>query len=137
MPPRAKGRFAPNREPRKAFTNIEEKPIFACENVYTTDFFNTILSCKNSILSGLTTDLTTSIRSISDVIQRVYALQKTPKINIFHTSGCGAVGSARRLGRRCRRFESCHSDQNRGFDRKIKAVRGILAAFFIVLSQKN
>ena len=26
-------------------------------------------------------------------------------------SGCGAVGSARRLGRRCRRFESCHSDQ--------------------------
>ena len=27
------------------------------------------------------------------------------------TPGCGAVGSARRLGRRCRRFESCHSDQ--------------------------
>ena len=25
-------------------------------------------------------------------------------------AGCGAVGSARRLGRRCRRFESCHSD---------------------------
>lgn len=25
-------------------------------------------------------------------------------------SGCGAVGSARRLGRRCRRFEPCHSD---------------------------
>ena len=26
-------------------------------------------------------------------------------------SGCGAAGSARRLGRRCRRFESCHSDE--------------------------
>ena len=31
-------------------------------------------------------------------------------------SGCSAVGSARGLGPRCRRFESCHSDQN--FDRK-------------------
>ena len=27
-------------------------------------------------------------------------------------SGCGAVGSARALGARCRRFKSCHSDQN-------------------------
>ena len=26
-------------------------------------------------------------------------------------SGCSAVGSARGLGPRCRRFESCHSDQ--------------------------
>ncbi len=26
--------------------------------------------------------------------------------------GCSAVGSARALGARCRRFESCHSDQN-------------------------
>ena len=45
----------------------------------------------------LTTDLTT--------------YGKTAKIEYFFLSGCGAVGSARRLGRRCRRFESCHSDQ--------------------------
>ncbi len=31
-------------------------------------------------------------------------------------SGCSAVGSAPALGAGCRRFESCHSDQN--FDRK-------------------
>ena len=31
-------------------------------------------------------------------------------LNILTLSGCGAVGSARRLGRRCRRFEPCHSD---------------------------
>ena len=37
--------------------------------------------------------------------------EKPQKLNILHISGCGAVGSARRLGRRCRRFESCHSDQ--------------------------
>ena len=28
-------------------------------------------------------------------------------------SGCSAVGSARGLGPRCRRFESCHSDQKK------------------------
>ena len=28
----------------------------------------------------------------------------------FNISGCGAVGSARHLGCRCRRFEPCHSD---------------------------
>ena len=31
-------------------------------------------------------------------------------INLI-ASGCGAVGSARALGARCRRFKSCHSDQ--------------------------
>ena len=31
-------------------------------------------------------------------------------------SGCGAAGSARRLGRRCRRFEPCHSDQKSAED---------------------
>ena len=31
-------------------------------------------------------------------------------------SGCSAVGSARALGARCRRFESCHSDQKREND---------------------
>ena len=47
---------------------------------------------------------------------------KVPVINrcaadnlLFFFSGCGAVGSARRLGRRCRRFESCHSDQYIGW----------------------
>ena len=29
---------------------------------------------------------------------------------ILIISGCSAVGSARALGARCRRFESCHSD---------------------------
>ena len=29
----------------------------------------------------------------------------------FNTSGCSAVGSAPGLGPGCRRFESCHSDQ--------------------------
>ncbi len=33
------------------------------------------------------------------------------KIEYFHQSGCGAAGSARSLGLRCRRFESGHSDQ--------------------------
>ena len=32
----------------------------------------------------------------------------------LNISGCSAVGSARALGARCRRFESCHSDQKRG-----------------------
>ena len=45
----------------------------------------------------LTTDLTT------------YGFDR--KIEYFHPSGCGAVGSARSLGLRCRRFEPCHSDQ--------------------------
>ena len=31
---------------------------------------------------------------------------------IKQISGCGAVGSALALGARCRRFESCHSDQS-------------------------
>ena len=66
------------------------------KSLVNTDFFGTILSHKNFILSGLTTDLTT--------------YRNWPKIEQKSTSGCGAVGSARRLGRRCRRFESCHSD---------------------------
>ena len=33
----------------------------------------------------------------------------------FNISGCGAVGSARHLGCRCRRFEPCHSDQKTVF----------------------
>ena len=45
----------------------------------------------------LTTDLTT------------YGFDR--KIEYFHPSGCGAAGSARSLGLRCRRFESGHSDQ--------------------------
>ena len=45
----------------------------------------------------LTTDLTT------------YRFDR--KIEYFHQSGCGAAGSARSLGLRCRRFEPCHSDQ--------------------------
>ena len=32
------------------------------------------------------------------------------KFNIFHTSRCGAIGSALALGARCCRFESCHFD---------------------------
>ena len=47
----------------------------------------------------------------SDVIQRVCGLQRTPKIEQNHISGCSAVGSALGLGPRCRRFKSCHSDQ--------------------------
>ena len=43
---------------------------------------------------------------------------KNPSVKL-NKSGCGAVGSARHLGCRCRRFEPCHSDQilteNRGF----------------------
>ena len=33
--------------------------------------------------------------------------------NLIKLSGCSAVGSARALGARCRRFESCHSDQKK------------------------
>ena len=36
------------------------------------------------------------------------------QLDIF--SGCSAVGSALALGARCRRFESCHSDQKREND---------------------
>ena len=35
--------------------------------------------------------------------------------NQLNISGCSAVGSARALGARCRRFESCHSDQKGAF----------------------
>ena len=49
----------------------------------------------------LTTDLTT------------YGFER--KIEYFHQSGCGAAGSARSLGLRCRRFESGHSDQKSRF----------------------
>ena len=35
------------------------------------------------------------------------------------------------LGRRCRRFESCHSDQNRGFDRTKSRKVGLLCGIFI------
>lgn len=37
-------------------------------------------------------------------------IYRRAQVNI---SGCSAVGSARALGARCRRFESCHSDQIR------------------------
>ena len=66
------------------------------KSLVNTDFFGTILSRKILYKNGLTTDLTT--------------YGKTSKIQYFFLSGCGAVGSARRLGRRCRRFEPCHSD---------------------------
>ena len=49
----------------------------------------------------LTTDLTT------------YGFDR--KIEYFHPSGCGAAGSARSLGLRCRRFKSGHSDQKTRF----------------------
>ena len=35
------------------------------------------------------------------------------KFQSLFFSGCSAVGSARALGARCRRFESCHSDQKK------------------------
>ena len=44
------------------------------------------------------------------------ALTKTAETEcsefLLTTPGCSAAGSARGLGPRCRRFESCHSDQN-------------------------
>ena len=48
--------------------------------------------------------------------------------NLIILTGCGAVGSARALGARCRRFKSCHSDQNRGFARN-QSRRGNSAVF--------
>ena len=39
----------------------------------------------------------------------------------FNISGCGAVGSARHLGCRCRRFEPCHSDQKSRWNHQISA----------------
>ena len=42
----------------------------------------------------------------------VYTIKADKKVN---TSGCSAAGSAPHLGCGCRRFDSCHSDQNNGF----------------------
>ena len=64
----------------------------------------------------LTTDLTT------------YGFDR--KIEYFHPSGCGAAGSARSLGLRCRRFESGHSDQKSRSDRE-KAVRSAKNFIFV------
>ena len=63
----------------------------------------------------LTTDLTT------------YGFDR--KIEYFHPSGCGAAGSARRLGRRCRRFEPCHSDQKSAENE----VFAPLSAYFLLI----
>ena len=49
-------------------------------------------------------------------------------------SGCGAVGSARRLGRRCRRFEPCHSDQNLCFLHQKSVLFARLGLIFCLLS---
>ena len=43
----------------------------------------------------------------------VYTIKADKKVN---TSGCSAAGSAPHLGCGCRRFDSCHSDQNSSFD---------------------
>ena len=47
---------------------------------------------------------------------RILSLRPALNKNLIFTSGCSAVGSARALGARCRRFESCHSDQRRVAD---------------------
>ena len=56
---------------------------------------------------------------------------ETAQTNI---SGCGAVGSARRLGRRCRRFEPCHSDQK---PTENKPFSTYFRFFFIYSAQKQ
>lgn len=40
-------------------------------------------------------------------------MKKSVNLHPQNCSGCGAVGSALRSGRRGRRFESCHPDKNR------------------------
>ena len=40
-------------------------------------------------------------------------MKKSLNLQPQNCSGCGAVGSALRSGRRGRRFESCHPDKNR------------------------
>ena len=63
------------------------------------------------------TKITSSRIRVSLMIMRLYfrsesARSVIPTIyKIQYFSGCGAVGSARALGARCRRFKSCHSDQ--------------------------
>ena len=62
-------------------------------------------------------------------------------------SGCSAVGSARGLGPRCRRFESCHSDHDNGTAYKSVVplfifpknliLQGFSAFFFINSSPKG
>ena len=43
----------------------------------------------------------------------LYTIKADKKV---HTSGCSAAGSAPHLGCGCRRFDSCHSDQNSSFN---------------------
>ena len=50
------------------------------------------------------------IRLRPHVVPQLRIFCKNPSIKL-NKSGCGAVGSARHLGCRCRRFEPCHSDQ--------------------------
>lgn len=56
------------------------------------------------------------------------------KLNI---SGCGGVGTARHLGCRDRTFESCHSDQKCGFDRRESRKVGILCGFLLTKKSGN
>ena len=63
----------------------------------------------------LTTDLTT------------YGFDR--KIEYFHQSGCGAAGSARSLGLRCRRFESGHSDQKSAENEVFSPTFGLFFAY--------
>ena len=44
------------------------------------------------------------------VVRALGERARTIKLKNQYFSGCSAVGSARALGARCRRFESCHSD---------------------------
>ena len=56
-----------------------------------------------------------TVRSRGDRARRrdVESCHSNHIISKLNTPGCSAVGSARALGARCRRFESCHSDQKR------------------------
>ena len=62
-------------------------------------FFRFHIFCKYAII-GLRPHSVPQLRNFC----------KNPSIKL-NISGCGAVGSARHLGCRCRRFEPCHSDQ--------------------------
>ena len=57
------------------------------------------------------------------------------KFNIF--SGCSAVGSARALGARCRRFESCHSDQKSNSALVVGLLFCLVCRFDSVLRSKS
>ena len=63
----------------------------------------------------------------------------TEKLNIIRLSGCGAAGSARSLGLRCRRFESGHSDQksveNKVFSPHFRLIFLLIIGFYPPLRQ--